>query len=216
MNHMTSKIESASHPHPPASRRQTAKLRTRDRVIDAAKRMFMDRGYEAATIRDIASAADLSTGAVFASFTDKADLFRQVMDNDQAALLALIADADKHPGPVAEALGELFSAGYAFQLDQLPLLQAAASLSWSPGLQGELGDRPQRGPVLSLIKEILNKALERGELDGRLSVNLTAEMMWEAYVSNYRHAVFEGWRLEQLRAHIDRQIEVILAGARAA
>ena len=34
------------------------------------------------TIRDIAAAADLSTGAVFASFTDKADLFNEVIVAD--------------------------------------------------------------------------------------------------------------------------------------
>src|SRR5579871_6952834 len=56
----------------PLTRRALAKQHTRRRLLDAAKRLFNERGYEAATVRDIAAAAGLSTGAVFASFSDKA------------------------------------------------------------------------------------------------------------------------------------------------
>ena len=41
-------------------------------ALAAAKALFTERGYEGATVRDIASAAGMSSGAVFASFTDKA------------------------------------------------------------------------------------------------------------------------------------------------
>lgn len=35
----------------------------------------------------------MSTGAVFANFTDKSDLFREIMVDDMEALHAAIADA---------------------------------------------------------------------------------------------------------------------------
>ena len=40
-------------------------------VLAAARQLFSESGYEGATIRDIAAAAGMSTGAVFANFTDK-------------------------------------------------------------------------------------------------------------------------------------------------
>jgi AcrR family transcriptional regulator len=60
----------------PLNRRQQAKARTRQRVLDAAERLFTGEGYDAATIRRIADVAGMSTGAVFANFDSKADLWR--------------------------------------------------------------------------------------------------------------------------------------------
>src|SRR5690606_41352277 len=42
---------------PRLNRRQAAKVRTRQKVLDAARALFAERGYEPATIRDIAKGA---------------------------------------------------------------------------------------------------------------------------------------------------------------
>ncbi|WP_439954411.1 TetR/AcrR family transcriptional regulator [Brevundimonas naejangsanensis] len=62
---------------PPArlNRRQAAKRRTRQRVLAAATDLFNDVGYAKGTIRAIAKRAGMSTGAVFANFIDKDDLY---------------------------------------------------------------------------------------------------------------------------------------------
>lgn len=59
----------------PLNRRQQAKARTRQKVLDAARFLFERGGYEKATIREIAKEAGMSTGAVFANFEDKAALY---------------------------------------------------------------------------------------------------------------------------------------------
>ena len=60
---------------PQLNRRQKAKTLTRQKVLDAAERLFCTAGYKAATIRDIAADAGMSTGAVFNSFEDKDALY---------------------------------------------------------------------------------------------------------------------------------------------
>lgn len=64
----------------PVGRRAQAKARTRDKVLVAARALFNEVGYAAATIRDIAVGAGMSTGAVFANFDDKAALYRAAMN----------------------------------------------------------------------------------------------------------------------------------------
>jgi homoserine kinase len=44
---------------------------------------------------------------------------------------------------------------------------------------------------------------------------LLSEMLWDAYLSNYRQALFDGWGLEQLVNRLERQVHVLLAGAGA-
>lgn len=63
----------------PINRRAAAKARTYQKVKDAAAALFAaEGGYEAATIRTIAKAAGMSTGAVFANFADKAALYSAI------------------------------------------------------------------------------------------------------------------------------------------
>jgi AcrR family transcriptional regulator len=53
---------------------QTAKAeQTRQRIFDTAVRLFIEKGYEATTLRDIANAADCSLGLAYRYFTCKED-----------------------------------------------------------------------------------------------------------------------------------------------
>ncbi|MDH6195630.1 AcrR family transcriptional regulator [Mycobacterium frederiksbergense] len=54
-----------------SGRRQRKKLETRRRIADSARRLFLERGYEAVGIRDIAADADVAVTTVFAHFTSK-------------------------------------------------------------------------------------------------------------------------------------------------
>lgn len=62
----------------PTNRRQRDKAVTRATVLQAARDLFQQVGYEAATIRAIAVRANRSTGAVFAHWPDKAAVYREV------------------------------------------------------------------------------------------------------------------------------------------
>src|SRR6476619_6194693 len=94
------------------TRRTLAKQQTRAKVLAAARRLFSEQGYEGATIRDIAAAAGMSTGAVFANFADKSDLFRAIMVADMEALSEKMREAGERSRGVEDALSKIFSAGY--------------------------------------------------------------------------------------------------------
>src|ERR1700748_619973 len=167
----------------PTSLRAQSKLKTRRRVLDAARELFMERGYEAATIRDIASQAGLSTGAVFASFLDKTDLFNAVMAEDFVRQVENLKRAVLTDAKVEDAVMSVFQTGYSFHGAQLPLLQAAIALSWSHGLGGEFGDRPPYSLAMEALTEALNRGVERGELKAGFDPRLVSEVMWDSYVA---------------------------------
>jgi AcrR family transcriptional regulator len=199
----------------PTSLRAQSKLKTRRRVLDAARQLFMERGYEAATIRDIATHAGLSTGAVFASFVDKTDLFNTVMAEDFQRQVEHLREAATPHAKVADAVLSVFEAGYRFHGAQLPLLQAAVSLSWSHGLGGEFGDRPSFGLAMDALSEMLSHGVETGELKGSPDqIRLAAEVLWDGYVANYRRALFDDWNADRLVERMRGQIQLVLAGLR--
>src|SRR5919201_6585711 len=54
--------------------------RNRDALLAAARRVFLDRGYTAATLEAIAEEAGFSKGLVYSQFDSKADLFLALLD----------------------------------------------------------------------------------------------------------------------------------------
>ena len=197
---------------PRMNRRQAAKVRTRQKVLDAARGLFAERGYEPATIRDIAKGAGMSTGAVFANFQDKAELFEAVLTEDMTKLADTVK-AGAGEGSVKDRLSAALTAGYHGSLDQLPLFQAIVARSWFQPLAAETRARAVTKQLLAVITQILRDGVGKGELSQDADVPLLTELLWDAYLSNYRRAAYDSWSEQQLSNHVAKQIDVIIAGA---
>jgi len=63
----------------PMNRRDLAKRATKEKALTAARNAFGSMDYNAASIRTLAKSMGMSTGAIFANFESKADLWRQAM-----------------------------------------------------------------------------------------------------------------------------------------
>lgn len=199
------------------NRRQQAKARTRVKVMQAARDLFGELGYDGATIRDIAKRAGMSTGAVFANFTDKTDLFEAIYAEDSEAMMDAMRDAvgsDTKAG-VAQRLSALFSAGYRRSFDNLPMVRAVVVRSWLQGDDAEGRMRVSERGMVNLIAEVLRDGVKGGELKGDIDARLAAELLQSAYTRNYRHAIFEQGSLDQLSNRIDTQVNMLLGGMKA-
>jgi AcrR family transcriptional regulator len=58
------------------------KEETRQRIIDAARGLFVEHGYDAVSMRKIADAIEYSPAAVYQHFDDKLDLMRVIVAED--------------------------------------------------------------------------------------------------------------------------------------
>src|SRR5690606_7778816 len=171
---------------PRLNRRQAAKVRTRQKVLDAARTLFAERGYDAATIRDIAKGAGMSTGAVFANFQDKAELFEAVFAEEMEGLLADIRGAATE-GRVLDRLSSGLTAGYHRSLDHLPLMQAMVARSW---FQPEDADQRSRAfvrPLVEAVAEVLQGGVREGELRQDVDVALVSRLVWDVFKIGRAH-----------------------------
>ena len=198
---------------PRLNRRQTAKVRTRQKVLDAARQLFGERGYEPATIRDIAKGAGMSTGAVFANFQDKAELFEAVLATDMVRLADTLKTAAAAETTVRGRLLAALTAGYHASLEQLPLVQAVVARSWFQPVAAEMRSRDAIKPLVSVVTDALQAGVADRELRQDADVRLLGEMIYGAWLSNYRRAAYDGWTIQQLTDQIGKQTDVILAGA---
>lgn len=197
---------------PRLNRRQAAKIRTRGKVLDAARGLFAERGYDAATIRDIAKGAGMSTGAVFANFQDKAELFETVLGDELGELLNAIQTGAPKDGSVADRLTAALAAGYHRSLDQLPLMQATIARSWFQPDDADKRTRVFIKPIVDTLVAILQDGIRSGELRQDLDLPLLGRMIWDVYISNFRLAAYDGWDIARLEPHVRKQMDMILAG----
>jgi len=77
---------------PPLGRRERKKAATRDAIYRAAIDLFLARGFDAVTIREIADAADVSTKTVFAHFAQKEALAFGDESDRHARLVSAVRD----------------------------------------------------------------------------------------------------------------------------
>lgn len=197
---------------PRVNRRQVAKARTRVKVLEAARTLFAERGYDAATIRDIAKGAGMSTGAVFANFQDKAELFEAVFADEMAALSEAFSTGVAIEDTTAARLAGGLTAGYHLVLDHLPLMQAMVARSWFQPEDADKRVREFLAPVLSTISDVLLAGIAKGELRQDTDVALIARMVWDIFLSNLRRAAFDNWGIEELTPHVTKQMNIVVAG----
>ena len=207
-----SKTNETESETPRLNRRQAAKVRTRQKVLDAARTLFAERGYEPATIRDIAKGAGMSTGAVFANFQDKAELFEAVLSEDLAKLAETLKAAAAAETALRARLLAALIAGYHGSLEQLPLVQAVVARSWFQPVAAEMRTRTAIKPLVMVVSDVLQAGVRGGELRQDADVRLLSELIYEAWLSNYRGAAYDGWTLQEMTTRIGKQVDVILAG----
>ena len=88
----------------PAVRQRLTKDERRERILDAAAQVFADRGYEPATLDEIAEAAGISKPVIYDHFSSKKDLHISLIESHGEALIAFMAErVGQSQGP-AEAL----------------------------------------------------------------------------------------------------------------
>jgi AcrR family transcriptional regulator len=64
----------------PADKRQERREQTRAALLEAAERLWAERGIHGASLDDIAGTAGLTKGAVYSNFTGKTDLLLALLD----------------------------------------------------------------------------------------------------------------------------------------
>ncbi|HZU74863.1 MAG TPA: TetR family transcriptional regulator [Acidimicrobiales bacterium] len=65
--------------------------RTRNTILQAALRLFLEQGYQRTTMAEVAAAAGVSLGAVYQYFRDRSDLVAAII---QAGLRTLVSRSD--------------------------------------------------------------------------------------------------------------------------
>jgi len=201
----------------PVGSRAQSKERNRQKILDSAMVLFRERGYEAATLRDIARAAGLSTGALFANFNDKTEIFLTVIEEENARVIQTMIDAHDPSLPLVERLHKQLIRGFEAARANARLILSAFVMRWSQNDAG-LSEMSRLSDLVRVaLYDTLQDALARQELPQHARIDCAAEMLEDLCFANLRRAFAGIERPETLdmgamSEQLSTQISLVVAG----
>jgi len=167
-------------------RKEREKERRRQQIMVAAKRVFSDKGFNKATMEDIAQEAELSPGTLYLYFKNKEELYASLSLRILQYLLIRVehVNDDKEADP-EEKLQALMDAMYdVYEFDPLIIinmfhLQSSETLkNLSPQLMEEIKNLSRKS--LGSIARIFEKGVEQGLFFDRHPTAL-ADTFWAMF-----------------------------------
>ncbi len=147
-------------------------------ILEAAERIFVEYGYEGATIRRIADAVGVSSTALYLHFKDKSEILTEICESAfERVIAADLALADQEMDPV-DRVRAMLEVYMRFALAHPHVYQ----LIFSPATIAS--GRPREAALDSLglrAYEIFREAVERAAQAGRLrsgDVDAAAQVAW--------------------------------------
>jgi AcrR family transcriptional regulator len=193
--------------------RQTQKAATRQRVLAAARELFADQGYEAATIRQIARLAGVSVGSVFTTFASKGQILSEVMQERLDALYAELDGVIPHlRGSTADRLRSMFAIHFAFESRHVQLFLAHIACAYDWTLNSGALPFGRNLQLQSLLRDCLAVGVAKGDVDPAIDIQGMVDLLMAAYAWTYRLAAWEQASAEAMTAVMDQQIGLIVGG----
>ncbi|GAB4344731.1 MAG: TetR/AcrR family transcriptional regulator [Candidatus Abyssubacteria bacterium] len=149
----------AKHPTTRAERRSKE---TREKLLNAAETIFLEKGYDNATTREISARADLGAGTFYVYFRDKRDIFDALVRRANRAMHRRWLEARKPGMSVEQQVVAALKVSFQYFSENAAL--ARLILIEGPPVDAEYTMRLHSG-----IGEELRDILKDGIKSGRLS-----------------------------------------------
>jgi AcrR family transcriptional regulator len=144
-----------------ASKRERTKQANRDAILIAAREVFAELGYGAASVRDIIRRTDLAAGTFYNYFPDKESVFRALIDESALRARAVVRDARARARNLEQFVHGGYRAYFQSIVDDIALFNL---MRRNAGTIRTLTLDPALGPGVIDLAEDLEAAIARGDL----------------------------------------------------
>ena len=186
---------------------------TRDRIVRTARDVFGELGYQATTFQEIADRADLTRPAINHYFQNKRELYREVVEKTNAAVIAAGVQKAKRHQDLTSRMREFLRAAVGAQERDRSLSAFLVTSMLESQRHPEL--RRDGNESLQATREFLawalRDAVNAGEVGADLDVNAVTEtlaaMLWG--VGFYAGFVATGDRLAAVTDEFLRRVHCL-------
>lgn len=183
----------------------------KEQVLSAARALFMERGYEAVGMRDIARAVGKHPVQIYRLNLSKADLLAEIiirLNQEQIDQVPQLCARIKGTTLHERACGYLREL-YRFDIDCLPIRSVGAAFGWMWSAAYEARVIAQLHQIIKPLVDWMDEA----KLD---DIPARCIGVWSLYYVGYRHAVMQGGTADDCLAGIEPSLRYFLEAPPAA
>jgi AcrR family transcriptional regulator len=200
-------------------RREREKSEIRDKILDAARELFITEGYEGVSMRKVAEMIEYSPTAIYLHFDDKEDLFHELCHQDFARL-AEVFQSGALPADPVERLRHICLTYLDFGL-RYPNHYKLMFMTPHPPAELDERDHEIHGnpevDAYAFLKLTVQQALDAGRFREELKdADLIAQTIWGAghgvialHIAKCNDSWVEWWPVQE-RAEV--MLDAILRG----
>ena len=186
----------------PRPRRTESEHVRRKQLLDAARKIFSEKGYEGATVSEIAKEAGLGKGTFYFYYLSKTAIAVALLDGLMARMAAAVEIAMKPDMTFGEKLNTLIATSFKVARQNAYLFRLAfiGADETHPEMHSE---SPEHAALLTVVTGLFGEATASGEMKtldpeiaARLALGLLQQAIIEAFVSGHGRGD-ESERLEQ-------------------
>jgi AcrR family transcriptional regulator len=162
-------------------RRAREKSETRDKILDAARELFVTEGYEGVSMRRVAEKIEYSPTAIYVYFADKQELFHELCQQDYARLAEVFQSSAMSSDPI-ERLKQIGSTYIDFGV-RYPNHYKFMFMTAHPQHEPDEEDREIMGnpevDAYAFLKWAVQQAIDAGRLREELQdAELISQTLW--------------------------------------
>lgn len=200
-------------------RREREKSETRDKILDAARELFVTEGYEGVSMRKVAEKIEYSPTAIYVYFADKTELFRELCNQDFARLAEVFQSAAMSTNPV-ERLKQI-GAIYAEFGTRYPNHYKFMFMTQHPGIEPNAEEREIMGnpeeDAYAFLKWAVQQAMDAGCFREELrDAELISQTLWASVHGVISLEIAKGcdawveWR--RINDRVEMMLDITLRG----
>jgi AcrR family transcriptional regulator len=161
-----------------SGKRERTKASNRAAILDAARDVFAELGYDAATVRDVIRRTDLASGTFYNYFPDKESVLRALLEDSAREWRRRVREARAQATSLEDFVGGGFRAFFSFIADDPTLF---AVLRRNAPIIRSLIEEPMLGAGLDELLADLEAAMARGRMPAVDAEYMTAAMAGVAF-----------------------------------
>jgi len=192
------------------------------RLLDAAAELLVTEGYEALSMRRLASRVGLTQAAIYRHFANKAELVDRIVEEGYTGILALVEElgaelaGGRAEPPELLARGIRAYVGFALRNSGLFKAVLLQDIGPSRGAVDLLGPDPARRRTFAVLVSLVEAGIARGSF-APADPGVTARALWAAMFGLAARAAIEGAGKGReadaaMTAILEREIELLLGG----
>lgn len=172
--------------------RERGKAERWRRILETARLMFREQGYEATSVRSIAARAEVGNGTVFSYVRDKRELLAQVFDADLEALTSTAMATMPDGAPLLDQLLHLLTPRYIYWAAEPAVSRVAAQDSFGATAaerskyQGAGLFHQRRLRNAAIIGDLARRHQEAGDLRSDVDAGLLGLLFMDIYIGAMR------------------------------